>query len=517
MPGGGEQEAREDGGEDQPVDAVRLHRRGDEHDEGAGRAADLEAAAAEGGDAEAADDRGVEPALGRRARGDGDRHRQRQRHDRHREAGEEVGTELARAVALGERRHELRQERGLRSGGLVNHSRLVALKCAAIVHRPGPRRSKGRLLRRFARCAAAALRFSGAGASRTERRGRKQDRWGTRTIARSRARSSPAAPRRRRRPPRTRRPDRAEPRAGGPGRAARRRGRSPASTSPSASPSAASSTSTGARPACAAPRRSPRARSRTSPRCATTTDGLAIVQSDVQAAALAGTGAFAAAGAVRRARGGDGALSRAADPRRPRRRRRRRRRGSRRQAGLARARGLGDARASPSALVAALGWTDATLRRGRPTIRPEDVPRALCAGRDRRLLLRRSATRPGRSRRRRPNCDARLVPIAGGAVEALVASDPALVARDDPGRPLPGHSRAGRHLRRERDARHPRERARGHHLHHGPGDLRRLRHAARPRPRARRPRPRGDGARGPDGAAPSRARRATTASAAGSE
>ena len=62
-----------------------------------GRPADLEPAAAERRDEEAADDRGVEPARRRHARGDGDRHRQRQRHDRHRQPGEQVGAQLRAA------------------------------------------------------------------------------------------------------------------------------------------------------------------------------------------------------------------------------------------------------------------------------------------------------------------------------------------------------------------------------------------------------------------------------------
>ena len=86
--------AREHGREDQPVDAVRGDGRRDQHDEGAGRPADLEAAAAQRRDQEAADDRGIEPALRRHAGGDGDRHGQRQRDDRHRQPGEQVGPEL---------------------------------------------------------------------------------------------------------------------------------------------------------------------------------------------------------------------------------------------------------------------------------------------------------------------------------------------------------------------------------------------------------------------------------------
>ena len=76
-------------------------------------------------------------------------------------------------------------------------------------------------------------------------------------------------------------------------------------------------------------------------------------------------------------------------------------------------------------LIAALGWTDATLAAA-PDVRPDDVPRALCAGEldaffyavgHPALVVQEATT----------TCDARLVPITGGAVDALVASDPALV------------------------------------------------------------------------------------------
>ena len=64
-----------------------------QHDEGAGRAADLEAAAAERRDQEAADDGGVEAAIRRHAGRDRDRHRQRQRDDRDGQPGDGVGAE----------------------------------------------------------------------------------------------------------------------------------------------------------------------------------------------------------------------------------------------------------------------------------------------------------------------------------------------------------------------------------------------------------------------------------------
>ena len=92
-----QEDARHHGGEDQPVDAVARNGRRHQHDEGAGRSADLEAAAAERRDEEAADDRRVEAAVGRHAGRDGDRHRQRQRDDRDRQPGDGVGLELLAA------------------------------------------------------------------------------------------------------------------------------------------------------------------------------------------------------------------------------------------------------------------------------------------------------------------------------------------------------------------------------------------------------------------------------------
>jgi hypothetical protein len=55
--------ARHQGGEYQPVIAVALHRRGDQHDEGAGWSADLHPAAAEQRHEKPADDCRVEPPL----------------------------------------------------------------------------------------------------------------------------------------------------------------------------------------------------------------------------------------------------------------------------------------------------------------------------------------------------------------------------------------------------------------------------------------------------------------------
>ena len=102
----------------QPVIAVALHDRGDEHDEGARRAADLHAAAAEQRHDETADDRRVEAALRTDAGGNRDRHRQRQRDDRDRQAGERIRAQVRQPVALAKDRDELRREqfeRGRRS------------------------------------------------------------------------------------------------------------------------------------------------------------------------------------------------------------------------------------------------------------------------------------------------------------------------------------------------------------------------------------------------------------------
>ena len=106
--------------EQQPVETVRLRGGGDEHDERAGRAADLEAAAAERGDEEAADDRGVQPLRGRGARSDRDRHRQRQRHDGHGQPRERIGAQVLPLVAFAKDGDELRGEelREARSRGL---------------------------------------------------------------------------------------------------------------------------------------------------------------------------------------------------------------------------------------------------------------------------------------------------------------------------------------------------------------------------------------------------------------
>lgn len=97
---GDQDHARHHGGENDAVDAVPLRRHRDQHDESARRAADLEAAAPEQRHDEAAGDRRVESAIRRHARGDRDRHRQRQRNDRNGEARKDVGAEIRQPITF---------------------------------------------------------------------------------------------------------------------------------------------------------------------------------------------------------------------------------------------------------------------------------------------------------------------------------------------------------------------------------------------------------------------------------
>jgi hypothetical protein len=96
--------------EHEAIVSVPLHDCGDEHDEGARRAADLHAAAAKQRHKEAADDGRVEAALRADTRGDRDRHRQRERHDGDRQAGERVRAQISEPIALAENRDELGRE-----------------------------------------------------------------------------------------------------------------------------------------------------------------------------------------------------------------------------------------------------------------------------------------------------------------------------------------------------------------------------------------------------------------------
>lgn len=159
-------------------------------------------------------------------------------------------------------------------------------------------------------------------------------------------------------------------------------------------------------------------------------EGLAIVQSDVQAEALDGTGSFADAGPFT---GLAAVMGLYPEPLTL---------VARADAGVAGVEDLAGKRAwlGPEGsgtrilagrLVAALGWTDATFAAA-PAVRPEDVAVALCEGRiDAFFYVVGHPAKPVQEAT--TNCAARLVPIAGGAVDALVGSDPALVATSIPG------------------------------------------------------------------------------------
>jgi len=78
-----------------------------EHDESAGGPPDLKPAAPEQRNDEAADDGGIQTAIGRHTGCDRNRHRQRKCHDRYRQAGERIGAKIRKAVALAQNRDEL--------------------------------------------------------------------------------------------------------------------------------------------------------------------------------------------------------------------------------------------------------------------------------------------------------------------------------------------------------------------------------------------------------------------------
>lgn len=159
-------------------------------------------------------------------------------------------------------------------------------------------------------------------------------------------------------------------------------------------------------------------------------DGLAIVQSDIQAAALAGAGSFASDGPFT---GLEAVMGLYPEPLNL---------VARADAGIAGVEDLAGkrvwlgpegsgTRSLAGQLVAALGWTDATFAAA-PAIRPEDVAQALCAGEiDAFFYVVGHPALP--IQEATTNCDARLVPITGGAVEELAAADPALVVATIPG------------------------------------------------------------------------------------
>ena len=75
---------------EQPVEAVDAHDPGDHDDERARRPTDLGAGATQRGDDEPGDDGAVDAVLRRNARGDRERHRQRQRDEADRHPGHQI-------------------------------------------------------------------------------------------------------------------------------------------------------------------------------------------------------------------------------------------------------------------------------------------------------------------------------------------------------------------------------------------------------------------------------------------
>ncbi len=127
----------------EPVQPVSGDGGGDEHDEGARRSADLEAAAAKQRDEEAADDSGIEPALGRDAGGNGNGHAERQRDDGDGEAGKRIGTQAGKIIALAPDGHDLRHVE-LGKAGTGGDARHVSLAPGGLLqpHAPAARRAR---------------------------------------------------------------------------------------------------------------------------------------------------------------------------------------------------------------------------------------------------------------------------------------------------------------------------------------------------------------------------------------
>jgi len=105
--GGHQKHPGHGGRENHAVHPVTFGGQRHEHDECAGRTSDLKPAAAEQRNDEAADDGGIETAIGRHAGCDRDRHRERKRDDRYRQTGESIGAKIDKGVALAQNRDEL--------------------------------------------------------------------------------------------------------------------------------------------------------------------------------------------------------------------------------------------------------------------------------------------------------------------------------------------------------------------------------------------------------------------------
>jgi hypothetical protein len=110
QPDGNENQPRDDGCKGETVIAMPFNHAGDEADEGAGRSSNLKATPADKGNNETTHNSGVEAALRRCSRGDGDSHRKRQRDNGNCEAGDCIGPQVWPAVTFTENRDQLRRE-----------------------------------------------------------------------------------------------------------------------------------------------------------------------------------------------------------------------------------------------------------------------------------------------------------------------------------------------------------------------------------------------------------------------
>ena len=95
-----QQAAGQHRGDEQVGDAVALDNRVEQRNKGTRRPGDLDARASQDGHDQAADHRGDQTLLGLDARGNTESHGQRHRNARNRQAGADVGSEIAAPVAL---------------------------------------------------------------------------------------------------------------------------------------------------------------------------------------------------------------------------------------------------------------------------------------------------------------------------------------------------------------------------------------------------------------------------------
>jgi hypothetical protein len=116
----GQHRAREKHRDKQAIEAELRDRRRHQNNECTRRTADLKPAAAQSGHQKAADDRGVEAAHRLNAGGNGDCHRQRQRHHRDSQRSHEVAAKGSGAVAFGNERNQLGAIK-VGCGGTVRH------------------------------------------------------------------------------------------------------------------------------------------------------------------------------------------------------------------------------------------------------------------------------------------------------------------------------------------------------------------------------------------------------------